>query len=135
MPWKEQRAMLLFAMASREDQCARTHRAPLPPYKHISSCHQNKKHFHDILWSPAFQVHPRALFNNNHQVFNHIVWVCVTGTEELQNIVSAFERWPHLATLRPKETTKLYTITLPEMVPRVLQTFENEFTVLKCSFE
>lgn len=137
MRWKEQRSVLRFAMASRGCQRTRTHRAPLPPPQHTSSCHQNKKHCHDILWSPAFWAHHRALLNNNHQVVLLIVsvWACVTETKELQNTVSTFERWSHLATLWRKETTKLHTIIFPEMIPQVLQTFENKFTALKCSFE
>lgn len=52
----------------------------------------------------------------------------MTETKELQNIVSTFERWSHLATLWPKETTKLYTITFLEKLPQILHLKMGIFT-------
>lgn len=113
-----------------------------PLHRHTRSCHQNKKHFHGIVWSPAFWARHRALFNSTHQVrFQPQFWACV-----VQRNCSIFwvllkddHTYPDPATLCPKEILKPYTITFPAMIPPALETGENGyfhwrivwFTVLK----
>lgn len=136
--------MLHFAMASRGCQCTKTCRAPLH-LTGIQGVVTKTKSISMVLYeaqhSGLLTDHYSTAITNC--LFNRSFWAAVEQTKELQDILSTFERWSHLATLWSKETTKRYTITFPKMIPQVLETCENGyfhwrtawFTVLKSSFE
>lgn len=109
-------------MASRGCQCTRTQRASSPStsqtHKELSP---KQKAFPRYSRKPSILGSSQSITQQQAPSFlcNCSFWARVAGTKELQNILSTFQRWSHLATLLPKETTKFYTITFPEKIPQV----------------
>lgn len=138
--------MLPFVMFSRGCQYTKTCRAPFPSptWKTHKELPPKQKAFSQHSMKPSTLGSSQSLIQQQSpSVFPTTASGHVLDKQRNCKIPWVFWKISHLTTLWPKETTKHFKITFPEMIPPALETCENryfhwrivQFTILKSSFK